>query len=132
MGFRAVVGLTVRIICGSIAMSAEAANIAPHRAVYELSLERSSTSSDVVDVSGVMQFEWADACDGWAVTQRSVMTFLYQTGEEVELGWSLVSWEAKDRSRYRFFMRQVENGIAAEARRGRARLEGTDKGGTGH
>ncbi|WP_119459554.1 cell envelope integrity EipB family protein [Rhodospirillaceae bacterium SYSU D60014] len=129
MRFWAGVGLAGLIICGSISISAEAANIAPHRAVYELSLQRGSTSSDVVDVSGIMQFEWADACDGWAVTQRSVMTFLYQSGEEVELGWSLVSWEAKDGSRYRFFMRKVENGVAADELRGEARLEGAGKGG---
>ena len=130
MRFWASAGLAGLVMCGSSAIdAAEAASIVPHRAVYELSLQRGSTSSDVADVSGIMQFEWADACDGWAVTQRSVMTFLYHTGDEVELGWSLVSWEAKDGSRYRFFMRKIENGVAADELRGEARLEGPGKGG---
>lgn len=112
-----------------LASPAGAANIAPHRAVYELSLARGGTGGDVADVSGVMEFEWADACDGWAVSQRSAMTFLYHSGQEVDLGWSLVSWESKDGMRYRFFMRRVENGQAVSQLRGEARLDGKSKGG---
>jgi len=123
-------GIVGLVLCLSgLAAPAAAAGIVPHRAVYEMSLERGSTGGSVADVSGIMEFEWADACDGWAVSQRSAMTFLYHTGEEVDLGWSLVSWEAKDGSRYRFFMRRVENGRLAEELRGEARLDGKGEGG---
>ncbi|HLB80909.1 MAG TPA: DUF1849 family protein [Dongiaceae bacterium] len=108
---------------------AAAAEIAPHRAVYDMSLLHGGANSDVADVSGTMQFEWADSCDGWAVTQRTRMTFLYHTGAQFELGWNLVSWESKDGLRYRFFVRKLENGEMGEEFRGEARLDGAGKGG---
>lgn len=123
-------GLVGLMLCVSaFADPAAAAGIAPHRAVYELSLGRGSTGGSVADISGIMEFEWADACDGWAVSQRSAMTFLYHSGEEVDLGWSLTSWEAKDGTRYRFFMRQVENGQPIDELRGDAHLDGKGEGG---
>ncbi len=112
------------------ASPALAVEIMPHRAVYEMSLARTGTGSAIVDVAGVMTFEWADSCDGWTVNQRSAMTFVYNTGEQVKLGWSLVSWEAKDGLRYRFFVRQLQDGEVKEELRGEARLDGVGAAGT--
>ena len=56
-------------------------------------------------VDGDMAFEWQDSCDGWSVNQRSPMAFFIDGGETTKINWSLVSWEAKDGRRYRFFMR---------------------------
>ena len=106
-----------------------AVEFAPHRAVYDLTLARSSQSSDISDVSGTMTFEWGDSCDGWTVNQRSLMNFIYRSGEQLELGWSLVSWEAKDGLRYRFFVRKLENGDPSGEFRGEARLGGEGKDG---
>lgn len=108
---------------------AMAIELAPHRAIYDLSLARSSQSSEIANVTGTMTFEWGDACDGWTVNQRSLMSFAYRSGEELELAWSLVSWEAKDGLRYRFFVRKAENGESKTEFRGEARLDGVGKGG---
>lgn len=99
-----------------------AVEIAPHRAIYDMTLARSG-SSDVADVRGMMEFQWADSCDGWTVTQRSKMLFLYTSGDEVELGWNLTSWESKDGLRYRFFVKKTENGEPKDEIRGEARLD---------
>lgn len=116
-------------LCVSTAASAIAVEIAPHRAIYDMALQSSRGGSDIADVSGSMQFEWADACDGWSVDQRSIMTFLYNSGEEVDLGWNLVSWESKDGLRYRFYVRKFQNGELYEELRGDARLDGPGRGG---
>ncbi len=107
-----------------LADQAGAIEIAPHRAVYDLTLDRTSEMSGVADMSGTMSFEWADACDGWTVTQRSLMSFTYRTGEQLDVAWTLVSWEAKDSLRYRFFVRKLENGELTSELRGDARLDG--------
>jgi len=103
--------------------------IAPHRAVYDLTLAHASSNSEIADVNGVMTFEWADTCTGWTVDQRSAMTFVYSTGEEVKLAWTLASWEAKDGLSYRFFVRQLQSGEVKQAFRGEAKLDGPGKGG---
>lgn len=110
-------------------LQARAFEIAPHRAVYDLAFGGSSGHGEVVDVTGTMLFEWEDSCDGWSVTQRTAMTFSYQSGESVDLGWSVVTWESKDGQRYRFFVRNLENGQLKEEFRGEARLDGPGQGG---
>ena len=116
-------------LCLSTTAPALGFEVTPHRAIYDMVLQSSRGGSDIADVRGTMQFEWADACDGWTVDQRSIMTFLYNSGEEVDLGWSLVSWESKDDLRYRFYVRKFQNGEMYEELRGDARLDGTGKGG---
>ncbi|GIK99298.1 MAG: hypothetical protein BroJett029_35070 [Alphaproteobacteria bacterium] len=117
------------VLCLSTALPGWAAEVTPHRAIYQMTLLSSRGGSDIADVNGTMQFEWKDACDGWAIDQRSLMTFLYNTGEEVDLGWSLVSWESKDGLRYRFYVRKYQNGELYEELRGDAKLDGPGKGG---
>src|SRR3546814_2910724 len=102
--------------------------VTPHKAIYNMAL-RSGGSGDIADVRGTMEFKWADSCDGWTVDQRSVMTFLYNTGDEVDLGWNLVSWESKDGLSYRFYVRKFQNGEMYEELRGDARLDGGGKTG---
>lgn len=116
-------------LCLSSATASLAVDVTPHRAVYEMALLSSRGGSDIADVRGTMQVEWKDGCDGWAVDQRSLMTFLYNSGDEIDLGWNLVSWESKDGQRYRFYVRKFQNGELDEELRGDARLDGPGKGG---
>lgn len=109
---------------GSVDGAAFAIDIAPHRAVYEMSLDHAKGNSDIAGVSGLMTFEWADACDGWTTNQRTAMTFSYTSGEEVRIGWTMATWEAKDGLRYRFIVRQLQSGAFTDEFRGEARLDG--------
>lgn len=122
-------GLALVVAC-LIPGAAAAVEVTPHRAIYRMALQSSHASSDIADVSGTMQFEWADSCDGWTVDQRSVMTFLYNSGDSVDLGWNLVSWESKDGARYRFYVRKFQSGEVYEELRGAARLASDGSGGT--
>jgi hypothetical protein len=123
-------GLVVLFLClGAAGTPANAFEIVPHRAVYDLSFAGGKGRSQVVDVTGAMEFAWEDACDGWSVTQRTAMSFSYQSGETVNLGWNLVTWESKDGLRYRFFIRNLENGEVKEEYRGEAHLNGPGEAG---
>ncbi len=120
--------LAAILLCLALPGAAFALEVTPHKAIYDMAL-RSGGSGDIADVRGTMEFKWADSCDGWTVDQRSVMTFLYNTGDEVDLGWNLVSWESKDGLRYRFYVRKFQNGEMYEELRGDARLDGAGKTG---
>ncbi len=112
---------------GAPALHADEIDVLPHRAAYELRLAPGG-ARDFAGVAGEFAFEWANSCDGWSVTQRSRMSFEYRSGQVLELGWSLTSWEAKDGRSYRFQLKNYENGEVVEEFRGEAELDGEGAG----
>ncbi|MBV8651505.1 MAG: DUF1849 family protein, partial [Alphaproteobacteria bacterium] len=50
--------------------AALAADIAPHRALYSMTLGSAKPNSGVVSANGTMGFQWGETCDGWTVEQR--------------------------------------------------------------
>ncbi|MBP2226947.1 hypothetical protein J2847_000214 [Azospirillum agricola] len=107
---------------GAAAVSAVAADIQPHRAIYRMSLLSARNSSKVSDVRGRMMFEWADACDGWTTEQRFQLRFAYSEGDEMAMNTNYTTWEAKDGRRYRFNVRKLINGEVDDDVRGEANL----------
>jgi hypothetical protein len=94
--------------------------VAPHRAIYQMALVSARNGSSVTDVRGKMQFEWADACDGWTIEQRFQLRFQYAEGDQVDMNTNYVTWEAKDGHSYRFNVRKLVNGELDEEIRGDA------------
>ncbi|MCC7271725.1 MAG: cell envelope integrity EipB family protein [Alphaproteobacteria bacterium] len=120
------------LVCVTLSLptaTAQGGAIAPHRALYDLSLASSRASGGVVGVQGRMLFEWGDSCDGWTVEQRYRMFLSQAQEDEVEIVSSLASWESKDGLRYRFTLRKKRGDEPEEEVRGTARLEGAGRGG---
>ena len=113
-----------------IAGTAAAADIAPHRALYTISLTRASGDAGVTGVSGTMSYEWGETCDGWTVEQRYRLKMGYSESPDVTIASNFVTWEAKDGLRYRFQQKETRSGGEDEEVSGEARLEGPEKGGT--
>jgi hypothetical protein len=109
---------------------AQAVDIAPHRALYSLSLGATKSSSGVVGARGAMVYEWGETCDGWTVQQHFRLRLQYAEQDNVEVSSSLVTWEAKNGLRYRFNERRLRNGTLDEEIKGEATLDGKDKGGS--
>ncbi len=122
IGFAAVLWLA--------AAPAFAVDIAPHRALYSLSLATAKSSSGVTGATGAMVYEWGETCDGWTVQQRFRLRLEYSEQENMEVSSTLVTWEAKDGMRYRFNERRLRNGELDEEIKGEAKLDGVDKGGS--
>lgn len=100
-----------------------AAGFIPHRAIYGLSLVRSrSGTSSVTHAVGKLEFSWSDVCDGWAVKQRTHINLTNLDGSEIQFGWTLSSWEAKDGLSYRFFIRRLFGSGSSQELRGEAHL----------
>lgn len=93
--------------------------IAPHRALYKVTLARAEPSSEIIDVRGRMGFEWRDDCDGWAIDQRYLMSFSRASGEGYEVSSKYTTWEAKSGDSYRFIVER-ERGGGGERIAGRA------------
>jgi EipB-like len=119
-------------LAGVLAMGAPAAGaaeIAPHRALYSMSLGSARSDSGVVDAHGSMAYEWGETCDGWTIEQRYRLKMRYGETPDVDIISSFVTWESKDGLRYRFNQRQTRNGEVDQDIRGEARLDGIGKGG---
>jgi hypothetical protein len=101
----------------------------PHRAVYDLSLGKSRSGSSVSQAQGKLEFEWADVCTGWTVSQRTRVSMITGEGRVIDFGWTLNALEDKDGKHYRFFIRRLDGGEVTEELRGEARL--TAVGGRG-
>lgn len=98
--------------------------IAPHRAVYKMTLANVKNGSSIGDVSGKMYFDWSDSCDGWAVQQRLLLHFSYAEGEDSDVSSTVVTWESKDGKRYNFNLRRLSDGKETDNYRGKATMDG--------
>jgi hypothetical protein len=112
--------------------AANAAGFLPHRAVYDLSLAKSSSSSVVamVRAEGKLEFEWADVCTGWTISQRTRVRMVTSEGRTIEFGWSLNALESRDGQHYRFFIHRVNADGSDEELRGAARFPAPGQRGT--
>jgi hypothetical protein len=122
--------LAVLGISAALAGTAGAVDVAPHRAVYSMSLATAKQDSGVVGVDGTMSFQWGETCDSWTVEQRYKMKMRYAEDSEVELTSSFVTVEAKNGLDYRFWERKLKDGEPDEEVRGHASLAGPGLGGT--
>jgi hypothetical protein len=115
-------GAVVVVLTAALPWSATAVDVAPHRAIYKMSLERAQSASGVIGAGGTMLYTWADSCDGWTIEQRYKLRMQYAEQDDAELSISFVTWEAKDGTRYRFNVRKLKDGEPTEELRGDARL----------
>ncbi|MBV8888797.1 MAG: cell envelope integrity EipB family protein [Alphaproteobacteria bacterium] len=131
----AAAGVTAVVMLGTAAAmlapaSAAAAEIAPHRALYTMTLGTTRNDSGVADAQGTMSYEWGETCDGWTIEQRYRLKMRYAESDDVDIASNFVTWEAKDGLRYRFNQKEKRNGDVDEEIRGEAKLDGPGKGGT--
>tara|TARA_B100001123_G_C15171493_1_gene971588 strand:+ start:363 stop:1259 length:897 start_codon:yes stop_codon:yes gene_type:complete len=111
------------------ALSFTPIKIIPHKAVYVFEMESADPGGGVEDIGGGMTFEWADACDGWALKQHYFLRISTIEGTDVDISISNVTWEAKNGIRYRFIHRRGRNGTLIEDIQGVAEL--SVRGGSG-
>ncbi len=119
----------IALVVAASAPAVAGPQIAPHQASYDIALQSAEASSGIIGATGRIDFEWDDACNGWIVSQKTAIRIDRSDGQEVNFGWSLDSWEAKDGTRYRFEIRENQ-GQQEVITRGDARLDSSGAGGT--
>jgi hypothetical protein len=111
--------LGIALAAALLGASPALADLLPHRATYALSLSPAGGMSG----RGLMSYEIKNVCDGWAVDMKAELALVGEDGQVHRLGWSQVTWEAKDGSRYRYFMRELSDAKETSRRRGEARRD---------
>ncbi len=116
-------GIPGFVVVAALGFGASAAELAPHRAIYDMRLAVAKPGSTILDVRGAMVIEMGESCDGWETTQRMRLTFSRADTEQVESDYSFASFESKDGLNYRFTVRNIEDGSPDEQLRGTATFE---------
>jgi len=84
--------------------------LAPHRAVYDLSLEKSLTRANITDATGRMVFEVTGSkCEGYLVSMRFILSILDSKGATNVTDVRSSSWEDGAAKRFRFNSSQYNN-----------------------
>jgi hypothetical protein len=90
-----------------------------YRAVYDLELESSHYSVSLASATGLMVSEWGAAgCDGFTFNQRIANVFHLEDGGQSVTDGQFATYEARDRSSFRFVYVQRINGREHLAYRG--------------
>lgn len=110
--------------------------LAPHRALYTMTLDTSRTGAkgggDVRAAQGSMGFEVVDTCDGWAVRQRLRMTITDSDGQSIEMATDYSTWESRDGQTFRFTTKQMTDAATTSETDGSARFESPGGAGEVH
>ena len=100
------------------ASTAQAAQLVPHRAVYELSAKSAGGFGRSGALRGLLTYELMDDCEGWSINQKAGLDVAAPDGEGHRFEWSQATWEAKDGSSYRYFIKDSQDGNTGNQRRG--------------
>lgn len=117
--------LGVMVLQASLADAAPAAAdvvFAPHRAVYDLSLDDAKSGSGVAAVTGRIVYELnGSGCEGYAQSMRFVTQTFNQEGDVQTTDLRTSSWEEVPARRLRFSTSTYQNEIPAEQTQGVAK-----------
>ena len=99
-------------------------SLAPHRAVYDITLERSTTSSGISDMTGRMVYELAGGtCSGYTQKMRFVTRVTDRNGTSSVNDLRTSSWEAAAGDQMRFLLSQYRGKELTESTEGTAGRE---------
>ena len=101
--------------------------MAPHRAIYEMSLATARGGTGVTAVSGRMVYELTgSACEGYTQNMRFVTQMVNQGGTAMITDLRSFSWEEGNGKRFRFNSSQYRDEKATEITAGDAARASTD------
>lgn len=104
---------------GRAEATGQAVHLAPHRAVYDITLDRSRGGSGVSDMTGRMVYELTgNRCDGFTQTMRFVTSMTNQEGTTSLTDLRTTSWEDAAGTSFRFSSSQYKDRRLSESTEG--------------
>jgi envelope integrity protein B len=98
-----------------------ASKLAPHRAIYEMTLEEARSASGITGIDGRMVFEFTgSACDGYSLNMRMVTQMTDSQGQTNLTDLRSSTWEQGDGKKFRFQSAQYLNDKLGDVTMGRA------------
>lgn len=120
--------LTVVSVLIAAAPAAEAGNLAardkmvPHKALYDIEMVSKRSSSQIINISGKMFYEWKPGCDAWTTDHRFNLFYEYADSPPIRITSDFSTYETFDGKSFDFTSRRKRNGELYQEIRGRAEL----------
>jgi hypothetical protein len=132
-GYSLRASLSALLLCAALGGQAawaagESVALAPHRAVYELTLSASRGGTNVTSVAGRMVYDLVgSSCDGYTQNMRFVTRMMHQSGSASVSDLRSTTWEDAVGKRFRFDSTQLRDDKATETTAGDAvRLDASE------
>jgi hypothetical protein len=121
MGQRRILGGISAAILASVSVAAEAAmpvpqpktpavGLAPHRAIYDMTLGKAAAGANVSDVRGRLVFDFSGSpCEGYSLNTRLVTEIIDRDGKSMITDLRSSTWEQAKGERFRFNSSQYLN-----------------------
>ncbi len=101
----------------------EKVQLAPHRAVYDMVLEKASSGSGITNVVGRMVYEFQGSdCEGYTLNMRMATNVTDKQGDALVTDMRSSTWEKGNGKRFRFYSSQYYNNNLTEETNGDARF----------
>ncbi|MFN0263851.1 EipB family protein [Tepidamorphus sp. 3E244] len=101
------------------------ADLMPHRAVYDIKLERADEAGNIASFSGRMVVEvLATDCEGLATNSRYVFRSANSEGATLVTDLRTAQWESRDANTFRFTNRRYDDANLTEETNGNAERTG--------
>lgn len=105
-----IIALAAAVAMPGLAASPAVADIAPHQALYSLSLGKATSSGNFSDVQGMVNSRIEKICDAWITTEQIKMRVKIRTGATISHDLTYTGWESADGKQYRFAASSVQDG----------------------
>jgi hypothetical protein len=127
------IGLGALVCCAALSYpgawaAGERTVLAPHRAVYELTLASARSGQGMASVAGRMVYDLVgSACEGYTQNMRFVTRMSYQSGNTTVADLRSSTWEDGLGKRFRFDSNQFRNEKATDMTAGDAARHGASE-----
>ena len=89
---------------------ATALGLAPHKALYDVSLVSAKNGSQIINIHGKMFFEWKPSCEGWITDHRFILAYDYADSPAMEISSDFSTFEKFDGKAMNFSSRRKKDG----------------------
>lgn len=92
--------------------------LTPHKALYEIRMRTKKSSTQIVNISGQMLYEWQPGCDAWISDHRFRLRYDYIDSPPLTILSDFSTYETYDGQELAFTSRRKRNGETFQELRG--------------
>lgn len=97
-----------------------ARSLAPHKALYDITLVATHSGSQVLNIKGKMAYEWKPVCDAWITGHKFQIFYEYADSPGMRITSDFSTYEMFDGKGYDFASRRYRDGTLYQEIRGAA------------
>lgn len=102
------------------AVAAPMAGLAPHKALYNIRLVATHGGSQVLNISGQMEYEWRPVCDAWITDHKFELFYEYADSPGMKIKSDFSTYETMDGKEFNYTSRRYRDGEMYQEIRGNA------------